>query len=165
MNLYQISNETEVKLTQLGEMLENGETPSQAFIDECLELQNNLCEKLVNYGKFLKNTQSDIDGLDAEIKRLTAKKKVLVSRAEIIKNSMQAAMIANDIEKIDDPIMPVRLQLSPPSIRIDIDVVQLPQEYQKIKVEADRTALSKALKAGAEINGVVLEQKQHIRIG
>lgn len=165
MNLYQLSAETEAKLTQLGEMLENGETPSQTFIDELLDLKGDLTNKLINYGKFLKNTQSDIDGLEAEIKRLTAKKKALTNRADILKENMRVAMLTHDIDKIDDPIMPVQLILNPPSVRLDIDPKHLPIEYQKVKVEADKTALSKALKGGAVIDGVVLEQKQHIRIG
>lgn len=165
MTLYEINQALAERLTQLGELLESGETPSQAKIDELLDLKGDLKNKLINYGKFIKNTQSDIDGLDSEIKRLTAKKRALQNRTDILKENMRVAMLTNNIDKIDDPIMPIRLQSnSKASINI-VDINALPTEFKTIKVEANKTALEKALKAGEVIEGVSMENGKHIRIG
>lgn len=165
MKLYEINQALAERLTALGEMLENGNTPSQATIDELLDLKSDLTNKLVNYGKFIKNTQSDIDGLDGEIKRLTAKKRALQNRTEILKENMRVAMLTHDIDKIDDPIMPIRLQNnSKASINI-VDVNALPTEFKLIKVEANKSALEMALKNGIVIEGVSMEKGKHIRIG
>lgn len=165
MNLYQINQALQDKLINLGEMLENGETPSDDEVASILDLKDDLSDKLVDYGKFIKNTQSDIDGLDSEIKRLTAKKKALSNLTERLKSNMLSAMIDSDIAKIDDPIMPIRRQKSPASVRLDITAEQLPSEYQKVEIKANNTAIAKALKDGIVIDGASLVQGEHLRIG
>lgn len=139
--------------------------PSEKEKEVLITLDGDLDKKLVGYGYIIKNLDAESQALETEIKRLTAKKKAKERHIAILKERMQLAMMENGKDVIDDPIMPVQLIFNPPSVRLDIDPKHLPIEYQRIKVEADRTALSKALKAGAETNGVVLEQKQHIRIG
>lgn len=165
MNLYQISTELSAKMTALGELLLAGKEPSEAETEVLIALDGDLDKKLVDYGYVIKDIEAQAEVLDAEIKRLTAKKKVKERQITLLKERMQVAMAENGKDVIDDPIMPVKLILNPPSVRLDIDPKNLPIEYQKIKVEADKTALSKALRGGAVIDGVVLEQKQHIRIG
>ena len=165
MNLYQISQACEERLIKLGEMLENGDTPSDDEVNTLLDLQGDLTDKLVNYGKFIKNTQSDIDALDGEIKRLTAKKKSLSNLVDRLKSNMLSVMVDNDIAKIDDPIMPIRRQKSPASVRLDIYAEHLPREYQKVEIKANNTAIAKALKDGIAIDGVSLVQSEHLRIG
>ena len=165
MNLYEINQALAERLTQLGELLENGETPSQSMIDELLDLKGDLTDKLINYGKFIKNTQSDIDSLDSEIKRLTAKKRALQNRTDILKENMCVAMLANDIDKIDDPIMPIRLQNSPQSLQLTISPDKLPPEFQAIEISAKTQQIKNALKDGVKIHGAQLVQLKHIRIG
>ena len=165
MNLYQINQELQNRLVQLGEMLENGETPSDDEVASILDLKGDLSDKLVNYSKFIKNTQGDIDALDGEIKRLTAKKKSLSNLVDRLKSNMLSVMVDNDIAKIDDPIMPIRRQKSPASVRLDIDAEHLPSEYQKVEVKANSTAIAKALKDGIVIDGASLVQSEHLLIG
>lgn len=165
MNLYQISQECEERLIRLGEMLENGDTPSDDEVNTLLDLQGDLTDKLVNYGKFIVNNEADIDALDAEIKRLTTKKRTLSNRNDALKANMLSAMINNGINEINDPVMPIKIKNNPPAVKIDIDIGKLPAKYIKTKVEADKTALSKALKGGAVIDGVCLVQGQSIKIG
>lgn len=165
MNLYEINQALAERLTQLGELLENGETPSQATIDELLDLKGDLTDKLINYGKFIKNTQSDIDGLDSEIKRLTAKKRALQNRTDILKENMRVAMLANDIDKIDDPIMPIRLQNSPQSLQLSVPADQLPSAFQNVEISVKTAPLKKALADGMKIHGATLVQHKHVRIG
>ena len=165
MNLYEINQALAERLTQLGELLESGETPSQSMIDELLDLKGDLTDKLINYGKFIKNTKSDIDSLDSEIKRLTAKKRALQNRTDILKENMCVAMLANDIDKIDDPIMPIRLQNSPQSLQLTISPDKLPSEFQAIEISAKTQQIKNALKDGVKIHGAQLVQLKHIRIG
>lgn len=165
MNLYQLSQELQDKMTQLGELLLNDETPTDEQIDELIDLQGDLSQKLVNYGFVIKNINSDINALDDEIARLNKLKKAKKNHVEILKNRMMMAMIDNDIKKVDDAIMPISIRNNAPSVRLDIDPVHLPAKFVKIKYEADKTALSKALKIGDVIDGVSLEVKQRIVIG
>ena len=62
---------------ELSAMLEAAETEEEIqAIQDTLEMINvSIEEKLENTGKFIKNTESDITGIKAEIERLTAMKK------------------------------------------------------------------------------------------
>lgn len=165
MNLYQINQAIQAKMLELADRLENGKNPSDDELDEILDLQGDLSEKLVNYGFVVKNLDGELTAIDDEIKRLTARKKARKTHIDLLKNRMKQAMADNGLDKIDDPILPIRLQNSAPSVRLDIDPLHLPQEFQKVEITADKTAIGKALKAGREVKGASLEQSQHIRIG
>lgn len=165
MNLYQLSQTMQDKMNQLGEILLNGETPTDEQVNELIDLQGDLENKLVGYGFVVKNINADIDALDIEIARLNKLKKSKKNQVELLKSRMQMAMIDNDIAKVNDAILPISIRNNAPSVRLDIDPIHLPAKFVKITYEADKTALKEALKAGQEIKGVSLEIKQSIKIG
>lgn len=165
VKLYEINKELAAKMTALGELLLAGETPSDEQVAELIDLQGNLSNKLTSYGYVVKNLTSELDAVDAELKRLTAIKRAKASHIEMLKSRMLTAMQDGGIDKVADPVMPIRLQNSPVSVRISTDIDALPNEFVKVKYDADKTALAKALKCGIKIDGVELVQSQHIRIG
>lgn len=165
MNLYEISSQFAEKLSQIGQIIENGDTPTDEQTNELLCLHQDTANKLVNCGKYIKNLQAGIDGLDNEIKRLNAKKSSLTRQKDYLKANMLTAMTSCHIDKVDDLVMPIRVQNSPAAVQVDIDASGLPKEYQKISITADKTALGKALKAGIAIKGVQLVQSKSLRIG
>lgn len=166
MNLYEINQSIQDKMLVLAEILANGEIPTDDELQNLVDLQGQLDKKLVGYGFVVKNLTGELDSVDNEIKRLTAIKKAKTAQIDILKNRMQSAMMDNNLTKIDDPILPIRLQDdSQKSVRLDIDPIHLPTEFQKVAITADKTAIKKALEQGQEVKGAVLEQGQHIRIG
>lgn len=165
MNLYEISTTLQDKMTDLGEILLSGETPTPEQESELIDLHGDLENKLVAYGCVVKNLESEADAIDGEIKRLTARKKARQTQVELLKSRMLTAMSDNGMDKIKNAVMPLSIRNNPPSVRLDIDPEHLPAEFQKVAITADKTALSKALKAGAVIDGVVLEVKQSLKIG
>jgi hypothetical protein len=54
---------------------------------------------------------------------------------------------------ISDPRVTARWRSSK-SVEVAVDAKQLPELYQRVKIEADKVGLRKALDAGAEIPGV-----------
>ena len=50
------------------------------------------------------------------------------------------------------------------SVKLHIDAEDLPAEYQRVKIEADKPELKRALKRGEEIDGAELEETEHIQI-
>lgn len=166
MKLYEINQALAERLTALGEMLENGETPSDDETRAILDLKGKvLSSKLVQYGFVVKNISAEIDALKGEIDCLSARKNSLAKEQERVKQAVLLAMIDNNINKIDDPIMPIRLQNSPKSVRLDILPSALPPEFQKVEISAKTTELKNALMDGIKIDGVTLVQNKHIRIG
>lgn len=165
MNLYEINQALTEKMTALGELLLTGKTPTDEEVADLIDLQGDLANKLTSYGYVVKNLTSELDSVDNEIKRLTAIKKAKASHIELLKSRMLTVMIDNGMDKIANPIMPIRLQNSPASVHICTNPESLPGEFVKIKYDADKTALVKALKSGMVIDGVELVQSKHIRIG
>ena len=165
MNLYEINQALTEKMTALGELLLTGKTPTDEEVADLIDLQGDLANKLTSYGYVVKNLTSELDSVDNEIKRLTAIKKAKASHIELLKSRMLTVMIDNGMDKIANPIMPIRLQNSPASVHICTSPESLPGEFVKIKYDADKTALVKALKSGIVIDGVELVQSKHIRIG
>ena len=165
MNLYEINQALTEKMTALGELLLTGKTPTDEEVADLIDLQGDLANKLTSYGYVVKNLTSELDSVDNEIKRLTAIKKAKASHIELLKSRMLTVMIDNGMDKIANPIMPIRLQNSPASVHICTNPESLPGEFVKIKYDTDKTALVKALKSGMVIDGVELVQSKHIRIG
>lgn len=165
MNLYEINKALADKMTKLGELLDDGGEPTQEQIDECIDLQGELSEKLVSYGFVIKNLSGELDSVDSEIKRLTAIKKARQSHIDILKSRMHMAMMDNSIKKIDHPVMPISLRNNAPSVVIHASIDDLPDEYVRTKKEADKVALGKALKGGAIIDGVALQHNTTLLVG
>ena len=57
-----------------------------------------------------------------------------------------------------------RQKNSQPTVTIRIPDEDLPAVYQNVTIEADKTALKKALQNGEEIDGVDMETGEHVRI-
>lgn len=165
MNLYEINSEIDKRMTRLGEMLENGETVSD---DEALKIlgliDGELKDKLKQYRYVLLNTTADEQALDNEIKRLQAKKKAKSNTIERLKNLMLLSMQNAKVDKFDFDIGSLTVRDNNPSVRIDIDAEHLPSEFVKVKYEANKMLIAKALKDGKEIQGVTLETKQSLRV-
>lgn len=167
MNLYQISKEMDAKMIELGELLQNDETPTQAQLDTLLALDSDLENKLIAYGYVIKNTEADINAIDEEIKRLTERKKRHSKLVSTLSNNMLTAMLVNGKTEIKDAVLPIKLKNNPPSVIVDCAIDKLPSEFVRTKTttEADKTALKEAIKAGAIFDGVRLESKKSIKIG
>ncbi len=164
MNIYEIDRALSLVIDELSEKLANGETLTESDEERLLSVGDKLENKLISYGYVVKNTQGELDAVKAEIDRLNAKKAVLDKKAYWLKRTMQTVMTSHNLSKIDDPIMPIRLQDSPVSVAI-LDEKALPPDYQKVTITADKKALISDLKQGKQIDGVSLVQNQHVRIG
>lgn len=162
--LYNIDNALTALLEELGDKLENGEHLDDTDTERLLSLGDELDKKLVSYGYVIKNIQGDIHAIKAEIDRLNAKKMVMDKKEQWLKKTIQTVMTSHQMDKINDPVMPIRLQNSPISVAIS-DETALPPDYQKITITADKKALINALKKGEQITGATLVQNQHVRIG
>lgn len=69
-NLYEITE----RYNNLLELLDNEEITEDVLSSALNDVQDEFNEKALNIVKFIKNLESDVNGLDAEEKRLKAKK-------------------------------------------------------------------------------------------
>lgn len=104
--------------------------------------------------------QVNIDDLDDQIKTLQARKKKLTDELDKFKDELRAAMVEHGVTRIEsDEIL---FRLDKPSDVVNItDESAIPEKFFRIKREADKTAIKKALQVGDSVEGAELTQGKH----
>lgn len=112
------------------------------------------------------NQLATINLLDEHIKSMQDKKKVMQKQAEKLKDYLHKNMESVGIKEIksDDGTFTAKIVKNPPSVDV-YDESMLPDEYCRLKREADKTAIKSALQNGVEIQGAKLvTDKTSLRI-
>lgn len=149
---------------ELSAMLEAAETEEEIqAIQDTLEMINvSIEEKLENTGKFIKNTESDITGIKAEIERLTAMKKTKENFVERLKNNVEFALKEKGLETLTVGTFKAGYRKSESVEIINLDVI--PADFTKVEIKADKTAIKKALKAGEVVEGAEVRTNMNFYI-
>ena len=159
MNLYQITQEAQY----LAALLETEELTPELEA-ELLINQEQLQSKGINYAKVIANYQSEVDQIDAEIKRLKAMKESRDKKVTWLTESLKKAMLVSGIEKIESPLFKISLRRSE---AVDVEIPEaLPVDWQvkKVTITADKVAIKKAIKEGYSITGARLVENFNISI-
>ncbi len=137
----------------------DGEIPDDLsrYIDE---LEGTYQEKLISCAHVYKNYMAEAEAIKAEEKRLSERRKHAENRADGIKGYIAMYLKAGD--KIDTPTAVLTWKKSEAVEVLDESV--LPKEFQRVKVEADKVEIKKALKAGRVVNGAVLVVRDNLQI-
>jgi hypothetical protein len=148
------------------ELASNEDLPADAVIDTLQSIVGTIEDKANALVKWSLDIQGDIDKIDAEIDRLSAKKKAVQNRKdsliEYIKNNMEAC----EIKKISCPLFTITLVAGQDVVDV-FDADAIPDDYVNVKttVTPDKNAIKKALQNGAEVAGCKLSTgKSSIRI-
>lgn len=142
MKLYEISE-------QIRELFSTEELDIERF--EALELAFN--EKVENACAVIRELEADAAGYKSEIDRLADHKRRAENAAERLKDYIRANMEATGEAKITGKLFTVTLGKPSQVVAITGTV---PEQYQVVKVTEDKTAISKALKAGETVEGAQL---------
>lgn len=162
--IYELTSDYEAKLNQLGDMILDGEQVSNEQAIALLDLQDNISDKVINIGKFVKNLDASSDAIAKEIARLTVKKRGIDNHIKALKDASISAMTLLGVDKVQDDVMPVRLQdNSQYSVTVD-NVDCLPDKYLSVVVSANKRALLED-KDSLDIKGVTITKGRHIRFG
>lgn len=159
-NLYEITE----RYNNLLDLLDNEEITQDILNSALNEVQDEFNEKALNIVKFIKNLESDVNGLDAEEKRLKAKKLAYKNKIEGLKKYLESGMVFSGLKKLDLGVFNISIAKNPPSLNI-LDEKLIPAEYlieQAPKI--DNTSIKNAIKEGKEIAGCELVQKESLRI-
>ena len=152
--LYEIADEYR---QALAEMTDAG------FDEEIIEdslacIKDDLEVKAVNVVKHTFNINSDIDALDAEIKRLTARKKTLLKQRDWIKYYLVENMTATGINRIECPEFTISTRKAPQICNVT-DFESVPDKYktEEVTVKIDKKKLLADLKIGS-VEGAELKE-------
>lgn len=162
-NIYELTD----SIRLLWDLMDQGELDSDVLIDTMMNSQEDLKDKLEGYCMFIKQMESDINGIETEIKRLQDRKAVLKNTIERSKKVMQMAMETAGEKKVKGQIFTISIQANPASVVVDEQCLEnIPEKYlipQEPKL--DKKQIAEDIKAGEDLNGIAhLEQTESLRI-
>lgn len=152
--LYELTGQ----FNQVAEMLSEEEF-NPAVIDTLEAIDMAIEDKADNYARLIKNQESDSKGIAEEIKRLQARKQSIDNSVKNMKLSLQNAMNEIGKTKFKTNLFSFNIQKNPISVNI-VDESLIPDEFKKIKIEFDKTAIKKF----DNVPGVELTQSESLRI-
>lgn len=166
MTLYEITDE----YMRLLELAEDPETDPEVFADTLEGLQGALEDKADGYGRVIRELEAYTAGLEAEIGRLTAKKRTADNSITRMKESLKSAFFATGTAKLKTELFTFSIRKNPPKVVID-DPDRLPERFllpQPPKVDTARlkNELKEAFLAESEdLSGIAhLEQGESLTI-
>lgn len=157
MNLYEINGQ----VMQLTEMLENGEIDETVYNDTIESLGGDIA--IEDVIKSIRNKQAEIDALKAESDRLTEKRRNCENAVDGLKNLLLTYLTVTNQKKVKTELFSVSKGTCK-SVTITDDS-KIPSEYLIQQVpKIDKKAILAQLKAGVDILGAIIEEKEFITI-
>lgn len=160
--LYEIT----AKHRELALLAEENEDMAQAVSDTMEMIEGEFNDKALSLVNVMKNIGAGIPSIDAEIARLTARKKTIENNQAHMTKYLQTNMEASGISKIECPLFTITLAKGRDIVQID-DADKIPADYLNIKTSMTpmKKEILAALKEGEEINGASLVKSSNsIRI-
>ena len=160
-NLFDINRELQ-DLWEAALDPETGEVDETALaLFESLQIERDA--KIENIACWIKNLKSDAEALKAEAKNMADRAKAAERKADSLKRYLAAALHG---EKFQSARAAISWRKSVSVEVDDAEVENLPEQYirRKVSVEADKTAIKDALKAGEILEGCRLVESNNISI-
>ena len=154
MNLYEID---EAILGCID--LENGDVLDIEKLD-ALEMERN--SKISNLACWVKDLKSEAAAIKAEKEILEGRMKAKSNLADRLSNYLEKYLNG---AKFEDSRCAISYRKSTSTeIAEGLDLNTLPDDYKKITITADKTAIKKALQSGIKIDGCSLVEKSNMQI-
>lgn len=156
-HLYEISEQ----LRQLESIDAEDESAALAIMDTMQAIQGEFDEKAKAVASVILNMDSDADAIDAEIARLTARKKAIASRQEGIRSYLRDNMESCGITKISHPLFTITLAQGREVVVIDNPSL-IPDDLMHVKTELrpEKAEIMKRIKEGVEVPGAHVERSR-----
>lgn len=158
MKLYELAE----NYNELLALLDNEEATAEELADTLDGINDAIEVKVDNICRVRKYLKGKVEVYKAEAKRLTALAKQAENNADSMKNYLDEQLKRMNIKKMDTELFKLSYRKSDSVNVIDLDAV--PDKYKKITIEADKTAIKKAIKEGAEVAGAELVANQNLQI-
>jgi hypothetical protein len=157
--LYKIASD----IRNVIELGDSGDLPDEAISDTLEALSMEFDDKLDAVLAYRQGLIHDASAYDAEIERLTQRKKALNSRAETLKDYAVNMMFA--VKKQSHKGL-FSVSIGKPSKVVGIeDLNLLPAQYLVTKIEPNKTEIKKAIQNGETIPGAaIIDGKPRITI-
>lgn len=160
MKLYEITEDFE----RLREMALDPDVDPEVIRDTMEAIEADFEDKADGYAKVIRMLEADEDGLDAEIKRLQARKSAVSGNKGRIKEALEKAMRQTGKTKFKTLLFSFGIQKNPPSVAI-LKEDSVPIDYLVVPdPQPDKKRILAELKAGAKFDWAELRQTEALRI-
>lgn len=166
MTLYNIDN-------KILEIIERGfvvDEDTGEIIDSAEEVNAKLEElefdrtaKIENIALYIKNMESLVVSLKAEEKALADRRRAREKRIENLKNYLTSSMVVANENGFETSKVCISFRKSE-SVVVNEEILDRKYFNEKVTYTPDKTAIKKALKDGATIDGAYIETKQNLQI-
>lgn len=156
----------EQEYIELAQRIEDAEGELTPELETALSItEQELQVKAVGYGYIIKDSEDTVSAIDAEIKRLQARKKAEQNKAERMKEAISNAMQHFGIHEVKTPTLRLSFRKSERVVGMSFD--ELPDEFVTVVPEQRKpnlTAIKAAIKEGREVGDYRVETIQNLQI-
>jgi len=136
---------------------EDKESLTQDAFKQYLETDQDFEDKALKVADYIRHLEAITQARKEEARRLQALAKQSENQANRLRNYLVTQMLATGKKKIEGVTGKVSLRKKPPILRLLVDNEQLPQDFQKVTVEADKKAIKQYLKEHDDCSFACLE--------
>lgn len=129
-------------------------------------LEGKLEEKLERTACVVRSVEANAEVIDAEIKRLQARKSSMLNNAQYLKDRMEAILTVLGKDKIKTPLFNIGMANNPPKVVV-LDEMSIPEEYFQTPVPQRslmKKEVAEAWKRGEVVPGTEIVQERKLRI-
>jgi len=120
--------------------------------------------KARSYGYVVLDLESEVEQIDAQIKRLSAMKSARNKTIDRLKETVSNAMQLFEISEVKTATLKLNFRKSE-SVEIDnLDLLDATYKTEKVSVTANKVKIKEDIKAGINVLGAVLQVNQNLQI-
>ncbi|MCI5836255.1 MAG: siphovirus Gp157 family protein [Veillonellaceae bacterium] len=150
---------------ELRELAEREEIDPQVLQDTFAAIEESAAVKVDNIGKLYRQLDADEEAVQKEIERLAERKKHMERTQERLKDIVKAYLELVGQRKVAGALFTATIKRNTPKVIIN-DEAAIPREFIKVKTteSVDKTAIKKAIAAGAEVAGATVIQEERLEL-
>jgi len=120
--------------------------------------------KARSYGYVVLDLESEVEQIEAQIKRLSAMKSARNKTIDRLKETVSNAMQLFEISEVKTATLKLNFRKSE-SVEIDnLDLLDATYKVEKVSVTANKVKIKEDIKAGVNVLGAVLQVNQNLQI-
>lgn len=160
-NIYELKDQIKACIQLDAEHVVDTEDGEILNLQQFEALQMERDQKIEGMCCYIKNKLAEAEAIYAEIDTLSQRASVMKKEAERCKAYLAGALYG---EKFETPRCKITWRKS--EVCNVLSMEEIPDEYKrtKVTVDADKTAIKKAIKAGAEVPGAEVIQKLNMTL-
>jgi hypothetical protein len=146
---------------QLMQMMEDPELDPQTLADTMEGIEGELEDKADNYARVMKNMEADLNGIKAEIERLSTRKKTIENNIKRMKEALQFSMETTGKTKFKTELFSFGIRKNAPAVVMDEPYIEnVPERFLKYSDPTiNRLAIKEAIQNGEDLEGLAHLEK------